>query len=312
MQTNFVQHPQRTQLVLAYKNPKYIADLVLPRVPVDLPLFTYLSFPKDTFLKVPDSKPIGRKGATPEIDYNATEVTAAVDDYAFDNAVPRRDQKIAAAGGTSMDPKQTAAIQLAERLALQRENRVATLMTSTSTYASGNTTTLSGTSQWSDQTNSDPQKAILTAMDGMIMRPNKAVMGELVATQILTHPKIVKAWNRSSGDSGKAPLSFLAELLGLDEILVGQSVGDTSAKGQTPSINKIWGKAFALYYQAPVVMDTQTMTFGFTAEWDSRGDFEFFDPNKGTRGSDVQRVAESVREIIMAPDLGYLFAAAIA
>lgn len=306
----FVVNPRLSGIVMAYHNPLYIADQVLPRVPVDTPQFLYSRIDQSAFLSTINAGPIGRKGAVPEIDYSATELPATVEDYGIDEVVPKRDQL--AAAGTPIDPKAIAAQQLADYLAIQREVRVANLLTTTATYSSGNYTTLSGTSQWSDFTNSDPLTAILNAMDSMFQRPNKMVIGQLVATKLLTHPKILAAWHGNQGQFGKAPLSFLAELLGLDEVIIGQSWYNTANKGQTPTVNRIWGKSVVLFYQAPLTLDTKGLTFGITAQWGERIEGEYFTEKLGLRGSDVLRVGESVKELILAPDTGYLFQNAIA
>lgn len=304
-QTPYALHPQRTQMVVAYRNKSYIADLVLPRVDT-AELFTYTTYPKETFLTIPDSKPVGRKGAVPEISGVGAEASASTDDYGVDEVVPLADIKRYNDGLISTDPEDAAAIRLAEWLALQRESRVATLMTSASTYASGNSLALSGSNKWSDPS-SDPQKAITAQLDKMPWRPNKAVIGQSGATSLLTHPKIVSAFHGNEGSTGRATLQFVAQLVGLDEILIGTAVGNTAALGQPAVISRIWGDAFAMYYQSPITVDTKTFTFGFTAESESRKDADFFDINKGVRGSNVQRVYESVKEVIMAPDLGFVF-----
>ena len=246
----------------------------------------------------------------PEIDYRAFELPATVDDYGIDEVVPRRDQQ--AAAGTPIDPKAVAAQQLAEALALQREVRAAAIATSSASFDSNNVVTLSGTSQFSDFTNSDPLTYILNAMDSMFQRPNKMVIGQLVATKLTTHPKLLQAYHGTNGQYGKLPLAFLAELLGLDEIIVGQSYVNTAAKGQTPTVTRIWGKSIVLYYQAPFSLDTKGFTFGITAQWGERIEGEYFTEKLGLRGSDVLRVGESVKELVLAPDCGYLIQQAIA
>lgn len=306
----FITNPVRTAMVQAYRNKSYIADLVMPRVPVDAPLFYYSAFGKETFLTVPDTKPIGRKGAVPEVDFKATQLPANTEDYGFDEVVPRKDQAMAQAQGSPIDPRDTASIITAERLALQREARVANMVFNTASYASGNYTTLSGTSQWSDFSNSDPLAAVTAAQDGMLIRPNIGVAGRLVATKLQTHPKIVAAWHGNQGASGKAPLDFVAELFGLDAIYVGDAFGGNAAGA---NIARLWGKGFAMLYQAPQVLDLENnVTFGATAQWGSKISGEYFDEKKGLRGADVIRTGESVKELVLANDAGYFFQNAIA
>jgi hypothetical protein len=307
----FVVNPKLTAITVAYQNGKFIADDVLPRVGVDTPSFLYSIFNKGDMFTVPDTK-VGRTSEVNQVDWNATQGTASVEDHALDEIVPRRDQVIASSYGSPIDPKAIATEQVSNLLALGREQRAANLVFNPATYAAANTTTLTSTAQWSDFTNSDPLTAILNAMDGMLVKPNQFVIGELVATKLRTHPKILQAWHGNNGAYGNVPLSFLAELIGVDEVLVGQSYANSVAKGQTPALNRLWGKHAALLYKAPVSVSESAPTFAITAQWGIRITGEYFDFKKGMRGSDIVRVGESVKEVVLANDLGYFFQNAIA
>jgi hypothetical protein len=153
---------------------------------------------------------------------------------------------------------------------------------------------------------------MITAMDGMLMRPTIGLFSRVVATQLQTHPKLLAAFHGNQGTQGFMPLEFLKTLLGLDEIYVGEGWLNTAAKGQTPNVTRIWGKNAALLYKAPVSQDTNSMTFGVTAQWGERISASYQDPHKGMRGSSIVRVGESVKELILANDLGYLFTNAVA
>ncbi len=144
------------------------------------------------------------------------------------------------------------------------------------------------------------------------MRPTQLVLGRVVATKVLTHPKVVQAWHGNNGAYGVAPASFLAELLGLDQVVIGESWVNTAKKGQTVSQARLWGKFAALLYKAPVSSTSSAPSFGITAQWGDRLTASYQDPKKGMRGSTVVRVGESVKELVMASDLGYLFSTAVA
>jgi hypothetical protein len=307
----FVVNPKLTAISIAYENAKLIADDVLPRVPVVTPSFLYSVYNKADNFTIPDTK-VGRKSDVNQIDWSATQAAANVEDYAIDEVVPNRDKMVAQSYGSFVDPEAIAAEQVSDVLALAREQRTATLITAAANYATANKTTLSGTSQWSDKVNSDPQVAMITAMDGMLMRPNVAVFSRPVATQLQTHPKLLAAFHGNQGQFGFMPLDFLKTLLGLDEILVGEGWVNTAAKGQTPTVTRIWGKSAALLYRSNVSVDTNSMSFGITAQWGDRLAATYQEPRKGLRGSTIVRVGESVKELVLANDLGYLFSAAVA
>lgn len=317
-QAPFVIQPRLTAITLAYRNARLVADDVLPRVPVESEVFKWSQYSKGDAFTIPDTR-VGRKGDVNEIDWTATEQTASTKDYGLEDAIPYFDVLGAQAaqkaqGVMPIDPQARSTELLTDLIALDREVRVANVVNSPNTYPAANKTTLSGTSQWSDKVNSDPINAVLTVMDGMLIRPNKMVLGRQVWTALATHPKLIKAYNGTLGDTGIVPKQFVANLFELDDIIVGEGWVNTAKKGQSVSVARVWGKNAVLFYEAPVLASPSgTMTFGFTAQWGERiaGVIEQ-DSDIGLRGGTRVRVGESVQEVIAASDVGYLFQSAIA
>lgn len=307
----FAVNPQLTAITIAYKNSRLIADDVLPRVAVDTPSFKYSVYNKADNFTIPDTK-VGRTSDVNQVDYSATQTPGMVDDQALDEVVPNRDKAIASAYTNSPDPEAVATEQISDLIALAREVRASGVVFNPANYATANKTTLSGNGQWSDYVNSDPANAILQAMDTMIMRPNQMVIGRAVATVLQLHPKIVQAFHGNNGQFGKVPMSFLADYFEVDEVLVGEGWVNTAKKGQATSLVRVWGKNAALLYKAPVTASTNSMTFGITAQWGERLSATYQDPKKGMRGSTIVRVGESVKELVLANDLGYFFQNAVA
>lgn len=301
-----------TAIALAYSNRSYIADLVLPRVPVGGREFKWLQFNRDEMFTVPETM-VGRKGVPNEVQFGATEVAGFVKDYGLDDLVPNEDLSAAPAG---YDPLGRAVEGTSELIALDREKRVADLVFNTTTYPAANRATLSGTSQWSDYTNSDPYSAIQSALDGMLMRPNVGVIGKLAWSKLRVHPKITAALAPSStGNTGTsnaqgapATLQAVADLLELDQILVGESWINTAKPGQTGSLSRVWGKHMAFLHINPIAsIRGNAISFGYTAEYGSRVSGSIPEPKVGLRGAQRVRVGESVNEIIAASDVGYYF-----
>ena len=301
-----------TAIALAYSNKSYIADLVLPRVPVGSREFKWLQFNRDEMFTVPETM-VGRKGVPNEVQFGASEVPGFVKDYGLDDLVPNEDLDTAPAG---YDPLGRAVEGVSELVALDREKRVADLVFNANTYPAANKTTLSGTSQWSDYTNSDPYSAIMTARDGMLMPFNTAIIGRLAWSKLRVHPKITAALapssngNSSTSNAQGAPatLQAVADLLELDQILVGESWINTAKPGQTASLSRVWGKHMALLHLNPIAsIRGNAISFGYTAEYGSRVSGSIAEPKVGLRGAQRVRVGESVNEIVCASDVGYYF-----
>lgn len=318
----FVVQPQLTAVTLAYRNERMIADDVLPRVQVDADTFKYTKYTVEDAFTIPNTR-VGRKSQVNEIDWSASESTVATSDYGLEDAIPQADIDRArnaprVSGVMPVDPLARSTELLTDLVALDREKRTADTVFNASTYPAANKTTLSGTGQWSDFTNSDPVSAILTAMDTMLIRPNKLVLGRAVWTKLQLHPKIVAAafplGGNATAGGGKVARQALADLLELDEIVVGEGWYNSAKKGQTPSLARLWGKHASLIYSSPLPSGPQGgVTFGFTGEWGNRiaGTIEN-DPDIGLRGGTRVRVGESVVEVVCASDTGYFFQNAIA
>lgn len=306
----FVVQPHLTAIAVAYENERMIADAVLPRVQVPGSTFKYTVYDKRDTFTIPDTK-VGRTSRPNEVDWHATEQTTSVRPYGLEEPIPQED--IDNASGTPIDPEMQATEQLTDLIVLDREQRVANLVFSANSYAANNKTTLTAApgSQWSDPT-SEPTPVITDAMDSMIVRPNTLVLGRRTATWLRRNPNIIKAYNQTMGDQGKVPLTFLAELFEVPNILVGEAWVNTQKKGQAGSFARLWGNHAALLYINPVSANTKSMTFGVTGQWGERIAGTRPDPDIGLKGGTRVRVGEEVQELVLANDLGYFFQNAVA
>lgn len=299
--------PVLTGITIAYKNEEYIADAVLPRVPVGVQSYKYNKFDKQESFNIPNTR-VGRKSNVNEVEFTATEASSTCLDYGLDDVIPQAD--INNARNTPYNPVSQATERLTDLVMLDREKRVSDLVFATATYGS-QVTTLSGTDQFSDPS-SDPLETIMDTKDGMIMRPNLLIVGQAVYSQLIRHPKVVKAFHGNAGDYGRANASFLAELFEVDRVLVGAAWRDTAKPGQTASITRLWGKHAALLRITPNAGTGQLPTFGFTAEWGSRFSGSMNEQKVGLRGGTRVRVGESVDEAICAADFGWMIENAVA
>ncbi len=307
----FVVTPVLCAVAVAYKNGAMIADDVLPRVPVGAQSFKYNKFPIGEFFTPPDTL-VGRKGQPNQVEFTATEATDSTQDHALDDAVPEADAMNAAAQPGMPDPKLRAAQGLTELIVLRREVRAASLVFNAANYGTGNKQTLSGTGQWNDYTNSNPQTDILSAQDAMVMRGNVAAMGRSVWTVLRQHPKLCKAIYGNGTDAGIISKQAFQDFFELDGVFIGEGWVNTAKKGQPPSLTRVWGKSFSLMHRNMNADTEFGTTFGMTAQWGPRVAGEIVDPDIGMRGGVRVRVGESVKELITANDLGYLYSNAVA
>ncbi len=303
--TPFPVDPVLTGIVVNYHNNAYIADQVLPRLNPILPKkeFKYMTFAFGQAITLPDTK-VGRKGEPNTVEFEGNEQTGSCDDYGLDDIIPVDDIRQAPAG---YDPQAFAAQRLMDLIELDREVRVANMVFNPATYAATNKIQLAGASQWSDPA-SDPIGDFRDAADSMIARPNTAIMGRLSWSALRSNAKIVSAISVSGTESGQATLRAVADLLELDEIIIGEAFVNSAKPGQPVQRLRTWGKHCALIRREKLATSMSDMpTFGWTAQYGTRVSGTLDEPKIGLRGSVRVRSGESVAEVISAPDLGFFF-----
>src|SRR6185312_3404208 len=141
-QAPFVIQPRLTAITLAYRNQRLVADNVLPRIPVDSPLFKWSQYSLGDAFTVPDTR-VGRKGDVNEIDWTATEQSAFCQDYGLEDAIPYYDLMAARASSQTqgvypIDPEARSTELLTDLVQLDREVRVANLVMNTANYPAAN------------------------------------------------------------------------------------------------------------------------------------------------------------------------------
>lgn len=308
MKRPFPVDPHLTAIAIGFRNGAMIADQVLPRVPVGASKFKYWKYDPAEYLTVPETR-VSRRGRVNEVSFSASEETASTEDFGLEDPIPQTDIDDAPQGH---DVKGQAVEGITKLIELDRELRVANLVFDPATYPAANKEALVGTDQFSDFANSDPVGVITDALDAPLMRPNVMVIGRPAFSVLARHPKIVKAVNGNSGDSGIVARRAIAELFELDEVLVGESRVNNARKGQPANFQMCWGKHIALIHRDKQATNRQGATFGFTAQFGTRVAGAWEDRNIGLRGGQRVRAGESVKEVVSAASFGYFIENAVA
>lgn len=312
--TPFSTNPDYTAIAIAYRNPKnsYIYDRVLPSVPVAAREFEWTQYTIEEGYNIPETF-VGRTSRPNQVEFTSNRRGDSVIDYALDSPVPQSDIDSAPKG---YDPLARATMQVADYVMLDREKRCADLVFALNTYDASLRATLSGTDQWSDYTNSDPDADISEALDSMLIPADIMVIGQLAFSKLRRHPKLMNAirgYTASNADAsgnnrGKLNTQELAEFFGLEEVIVGQTRSNTAKKGQTGSYSRLWGKHCALLVRNPLAdLKSGGVTFGMTAEFGRKKTMTIPDANIGGDGGLYVRVKESVKEVIASNLAGYFF-----
>lgn len=294
----------------------YIADRVAPRRRVPSQLFRWYSSKIDEAFTVYDTQ-IDRLGQANEMTHGWTLQTDATRDYAIREPVAYRDQKEAEAQGIPFDLRASATQNVVDQIQLGREIRVATLTMSAGSYLAGYTRDIA--QGWSNFTTSDPVADVRDAQAKMLIRPNVGVCSRRVADILERHPKVAAALGGSLQSGQYNDLQRVARLFNLREIIVGDTLYQTSKRGQTLTTGNIWSDSFAMHYQDGVAADGVTSlnsgegarspAFLATFQWNDwvASETEFDPGDMGLYGGVKVLAGESVVERTVAPYAGYLF-----
>jgi len=295
--------PLLSKLSLAYQNADYIAEKLLPIVPTAKITGKYYVYDKSKFRKVRTLRGIGASSS--EVGYGVSQSSVfTCKDHALKELVP---DELKDQAESPMSPEIDAAENLAERFLIEKEYDLASYMQSESNLT--NYTTLSGTDQWSDYANSDPISDIETGIESVRSKIFKAantlVLGQEVWNQLKHHPDLIDRIKYSG--FGKMSLSALADLLNLDQVIIGAAGRETADEGQTSSLGYIWGKYAWLLY-IPKRPSIKNVGFGYHFQYKKSVD-KWYD--KDREGVWIRQHDYYTREILTV-DAAYLIKAPVA
>ena len=280
----------------------YLADLVLPAVPVVRESASFWVYDKSRF-DVPDSKRAPRAEYN-RIDWNVTTDNYLCHQFGLEGEIDDQERKNAAAP-LDLDVDTTEIVT--DMVLNNREKRVVDMVTDTSVVTQY--TTLTGTNLWTDGVNSDPLKDIKTARTTIFAatgyRPNRIVMGYTVFEALKLHPQIKEIIKYT--ERAIVTAALLAAVFEVEEVLVGGVLRRTSKAGQTDTLADVWGSSVLVFYseKSPSL---KRASFGYQLREE---DLRVFRYREDKRDTDVIRVTEKQAEKIVAAQLGYLITAAI-
>lgn len=299
-ENEFPSNPEHLAIAMAYRNEVLIADQVLPRTRVGKRAFDWWKYDLSDGFRIPDTK-VGKFDDVGRMRFKATKQDSSLENHALSEDVSLEDVNDA----DGYDPIAKATERVTDLVLLAREKRVADLVFNAATYPTANKDTLSGTDQW-DNSSSHPIKKLKGYIDTMVQRPRKAVVGRAAWTVLSQHPDVLQPFYRANVSAGVATRQMVAELLEVQEVIVGEGWLDLSVKGQAASLTRVWDDKIALLYTNPLADANGGLTFGFTA-WDMKRYVKSVKTeNKGLDGVVQQIVGERVREIVACSDCGFL------
>jgi len=179
--------------------------------------------------------------------------------------------------------------------------------------------------QWSDQTSGDPIGNVRAAktdiMESTGFMPNTMVLSQRVLDALVDHPDIVDRIKYSGGVGNTNPAmtseQTLAQLFGVERIMVMRAIQNTAAEGDTNVHSFIGGKNAMLTYVAPTP-GLMTPSGGYTFTWSGyQGGGNEFGVTTTRREDEKIKATEVEAELaythkLVASDLGVFFSGIVA
>lgn len=259
--TQVVVDPVLSNISKAYSNEMYVTPLVLPTFKVAKQRGKYYIYDKSKFRRNSTKRAAGAKAN--EVEYGLSTASFEAEDHALKEKVP---WEIIDQADAALAPESDAAESVTEQLMIDAEIALATSMAATATITQN--TTLAGTDQWSDYTNSDPIGDVLTARQtvqkAIGRKPNTMLLSQEVFDTLCEHPAVLEKIKYSQ--LGTATEELLARLFKVEKVIVASAIYETATEGATSSTGYIWGKHCWLLYVAPNAR-LRSVTFGFTFKY---------------------------------------------
>lgn len=298
--------PILTTVAQGYKNSAFIGDALFPPVPVGQRGGKVLAFGKEDFMLYATARAPGAN--TNRVQYGYASSPYALEQHALEGQVPFEMMEEARAA-PGLDQGTIAVRKTQNIIGLRKEKAMADLATDAGNYPSGNKTTLSGTAQWSDYSNSSPSVAIETAKNAVRakigLRPNTVVLGAAVFSVLKLHPALLDRIKYTGRDVVTTDL--LAALWEVDRVLVGEAVYASDAG----VFSDVWGKFVVVAYTDTSGMpDMGVPSYGYT--YQLRGYPIVEQPYQDRNAKSwIYPVTDEVAPVIAASSAGYLYSAVV-
>ena len=261
-----------TNLTLAYAQSQenFIADKVFPTVGVSKQSDKYYLYDRANMNRTGDVEKLA-----PRTEVNRIGMTLSTSSYFADvyGLGMDFDEQTLANEDAMLDIRSAGAETLAMRLMIHREEQFASNFFVASQWGTDNT--LSGTSQWSDYTNSDPIDAVTLARRTVQLgsggfKPNTMVVGKEVRDKLINHPDVLARLNGGATVTNTALVTDakLAEIFEVENFYVMEAVKNSSVEGVAESNAFIGGKHAMLCY-TPNNAGLMSPAAGLTFAWNN-------------------------------------------
>jgi len=229
-----------SNVAVKYRNEQYIAEEIAPRLPVrkDSDLFRVY----DRNFRIPETSR-ANKGLANEHTFEVSSASYVLQNHALKDYVSEED----AANYDMSDLRADVVEELSDKIMMRQELMTAQLFTTTSW--SLNVSLAAANAFTADTTVSNPILVFDTGATEIIgnsgIRPNTALIPRTGYIGAKNHQSVL---DRIKYTSSEVSENMMAQLFGVDRLLVPASQYDTSNKGVTANMTDIWGDSAWIGY----------------------------------------------------------------
>jgi len=296
-----------TQMSVAYQNGDMIGVQLMPRLDVPARVGYYFTYDKSKF-RIVDARRTGY-GRANQVNHGL--VKTAFGPLAEQSLEEPIEYEVRDTYPSPHDARVDATENVTEHLDLNLEKEIADLLTNATATNIAQTVTLSGNDQWSDYANSDPFSDIQTGFDTIkanaMVRPNTLAIGYQVWAKLRHHPDLL---GRLSVASIRVLTpELLADLIGVEKVLIGDALYNSADEGQTDVMTYVWGKHALLAY-VRTQPKIKSISLGYTLQVENARYVDRWDEpwNK----AEVVRANDYYESKLVAAVAGYLIKSAVA
>lgn len=257
-----------SNVAINYRPHNMIADQIAPIVSVGKQSDHYTIFSRAEMLTIEDTLRAPGQEAN-IITRSTTSETYYANNYALKDFVTIEDK-------ANADPifvqklLNGRAGYIMNKIWLDWENRIATQVTNTSNVGS----TSAVASAWNDLDNSDPLGDIETGLyvvqDATGVRPNKIIFGEQGWRNVRRNTAIRNLIKGTNNGGGYATLQQVADLLDVEQVLVGGAYKNTGNEAQAEVLSSIWGDNVLMHF-TPSAPSMDEPAFMYSFRWQGNG-----------------------------------------
>ena len=306
------------QLAESYSPPEqfYVADLVAPRISVDSSRFAYLTFDsiRQQLLQNNVRAPLG---TVESVDWDVSENTGMTVEKALQSRIDRK--TVVDFGRAIAEGRAMRAVK--DNLLIQKEERVRSLIQTTSNYASSSyyTDLSTATDKWNDFENSDPEDDVRVGIKQIMQEahimPNTLMVPYEVAEKLVQHPAVRDVLIRDGKGSGSEAFGNEIDRLGLPSTLWGLNVMVPKVTyvntnpGQTEASTFLWAKdVWVGHVASSIATDTPSFAYQFTSV---NLNFSLGDDGRAGGGEYVEGYEDDLEKVV-GTRMGYLIQNAVA